>query len=71
MLEQDQDITENRNVKLLWDDLQYIKIQLQNLKSDLRYVTALIIAFERELSYVKVSDEAYLRSGPGGVPCQK
>ena len=54
MLEQIEDTTETEKVKLLWDDVQYIETQMCNLKSDLRYVMALIEAFERELGYVKV-----------------
>jgi len=53
MLEQVQDNTDAQNVKLLWEELQYIETQILNLKSDLRYVMALIEGFEREFSYVK------------------
>ena len=41
------------NVKMLWNDVQYIDTQIQALKSDLRYVMKLIEAFESELAFNK------------------
>lgn len=53
MHKQPHDTLPNENVKLLWNDVQYIDLQIKDLKTDLQYIMRLIESFERELSYVK------------------
>lgn len=45
-----------KNVKLLADDVKYIRTLLMSLEDDLAYVVRMIRSLEREISYIESED---------------
>lgn len=49
---------DNENVNLLWREVQYIDLQIRNLRSDLKYIQTLIETAEREIQFAKKEIES-------------
>ena len=49
------------NVKMLWNDVEFIDLQIRNLKTDVKYIMNLISRLETEIDFARKEIESCVK----------